>query len=110
MKLLLDENLSRLLVPALRATFPGTTHVLLEGLQQASDSVIWQFAAAQGFTIVTRDSDYYELALKRGYPPKVIWVRSGNASTRSVRRLLDDHRSNIEDFVADEPSACLQIY
>jgi predicted nuclease of predicted toxin-antitoxin system len=28
-KLLLDENISRRLVPLLQASFPGTTHVIL---------------------------------------------------------------------------------
>jgi len=37
MKLLLDENLSRRLVPFLQAASPGSTQVALEGLERASD-------------------------------------------------------------------------
>ncbi|MBA3596291.1 MAG: DUF5615 family PIN-like protein [Methylibium sp.] len=44
MKLLLDENLSRRIVPALQAAYPGTSQVVLEGLQQASDATVWQHA------------------------------------------------------------------
>ncbi|MBP6808741.1 MAG: DUF5615 family PIN-like protein [Chromatiaceae bacterium] len=37
MKLLLDENLSRRLVPFLQAAFPGSSQVVLEGLERAND-------------------------------------------------------------------------
>jgi hypothetical protein len=33
MKLLLDENLSRRIVPFLQSDFPGTTQVALEGIE-----------------------------------------------------------------------------
>lgn len=38
MKLLLDENISRRMLPILASAFPGSTHVVLEGLQQAGDA------------------------------------------------------------------------
>ncbi len=46
MKLLLDENLSRRIVPYLQAAFPGSSQVALLGLESKSDSEIWQYAAA----------------------------------------------------------------
>jgi predicted nuclease of predicted toxin-antitoxin system len=42
MKLLLDENLSRRIVPFLQTAFPGSTQIALLGLESASDSEIWQ--------------------------------------------------------------------
>ena len=45
MKLLLDENLSRRIIPFLQIAFPGSTQVALMGLESASDSEIWQYAA-----------------------------------------------------------------
>ena len=38
MKLLLDENLSRRVAALLDASFPGTTHVVLVGLERADDA------------------------------------------------------------------------
>jgi hypothetical protein len=38
MKLLLDENLSRRLVPFLQEAYPGSSQVVLLGLEQASDN------------------------------------------------------------------------
>ena len=56
MKLLLDENLSRRLVPFLQHDYPGSSPVVLLGLESASDIEAWQFAKDEGFVIVTRDA------------------------------------------------------
>ena len=42
MKLLLDENLSRRIVPFLQKNYPESTHVVLVGLERASDSELWE--------------------------------------------------------------------
>ena len=44
MKLLLDENLSRRLVPFLLTAYPESTQVVLVGLEAASDVQIWEYA------------------------------------------------------------------
>lgn len=41
MKLLLDENLSRRIVPFLQDGYPGSSQVVLEGLERADDHVVW---------------------------------------------------------------------
>jgi predicted nuclease of predicted toxin-antitoxin system len=74
-KLLFDENLSHRLVPRLLDLFPGSTHVSSHGLLQMADVAIWEFAKSEGYAIVTADSDFHELAIDRGQPPKVIWLR-----------------------------------
>ena len=63
MKLLLDENLSRRLVPFLLHDFPSSSHVVLLGLQSATDKEVWQHAKDNGFVVVTRDADFQELSL-----------------------------------------------
>ena len=75
MKLLLDENLSRRLVPRLADLFPESAHVSSLGLIQAPDSAVWEYAKSNGFAIVTADADFYELATALGHPPKVVWLR-----------------------------------
>jgi predicted nuclease of predicted toxin-antitoxin system len=76
MKLLLDENLSRRLVPFLQHDYPGSSRVVLLGLESASDTKVWQAAKDQDFVIVTRDADFEELSLVWGQPPKVIWLKT----------------------------------
>jgi predicted nuclease of predicted toxin-antitoxin system len=56
-KLLLDENLSRRLVPTLQAQFPGTSQVALLGLRQASDAQLCDCAALHGLVMCTKDDD-----------------------------------------------------
>jgi predicted nuclease of predicted toxin-antitoxin system len=60
-KLLLDENLSRRMVPFLQAPFPGSSHVALLGLERTPDKAIWDYAKANDFVIVTSDADFEEL-------------------------------------------------
>ena len=78
MKLLLDENLSLRLLPFLQHDYPGSSHVVMLGLEAATDSDVWQKAKDENFVIVTRDADFQELSLVWGHPPKVIWLKIPN--------------------------------
>jgi hypothetical protein len=49
MKLLLDENLSRRLVPFLQHDYPGISQVVLLGLESASDKDVWLKAKTDGY-------------------------------------------------------------
>jgi len=42
-----------------------------------------------------------------GYPPKVIWVRRGNASTAEIEAILRSHREAIERLDAEAELAVL---
>ena len=62
MKLLLDENLSRRLVPKLLDVFPGTIHVADVDMLRTPDPDIWLYATENDFTIITKDDDFLALA------------------------------------------------
>ncbi len=109
MKLLLDENLSRRLVPFLQHDFPGSTQVVLAGLESASDTVVWQLAKDQGYVIVTRDADFEELSLVWGQPPQVIWLKTKNPSRAATLKLLLGHREAIEQALLVRGQACVEI-
>lgn len=81
MKLLLDQNLSRNLTGRSRDVWPESVHVSALGLATVSDRAIWDYAAGHGYVIVSKDSDFRQLAFLHGPPPKVIWLRVGNATT-----------------------------
>ena len=75
MKLLFDANLSPKLVKRLADLFPGLMHVFDTGLMRFTpDAAIWEYAAQNGFTIVTTDADLVQLSRVRGFPPKVIRI------------------------------------
>jgi len=109
LKLLLDQNLSRRLLPELVALFPDSSHVQLEGLESASDVVVWQFALEHGFSIVTKDVDFLELQLIRGFPPKLVWLNCGNVPNMEVARKLTNHAEAIRAMLAVTDAGVVEI-
>lgn len=110
MKLLFDENLSFRMVASLNQAFPGTTQVKLENLEKISDMDLWQFAKRHGFILVTQDSDFHELSLLYGAPPKIIWLKCGNQSRGFLTELLIRNKLAIEQFAHSDEASCLEIY
>ena len=87
----------------LAADYPAAGHVRQFALHTATDREIWDFAANNGWTIVSKDGDFHQLSLLYGAPPKVIWLRVGNITTSEIAARLRLHKSDIETFLqADE--------
>ncbi len=85
----------------LTSEFPQISHVREHGLSSADDSAIWNFAKARGYTIVTKDRDFQQRSLLLGAPPKVIWLRVGNAGTDEIGKFLKFQKQAIQQFEAD---------
>lgn len=109
MKLLLDENLSRRIVPFLQAGYPGSTQVALVGLERSDDRVIWDYARQNGYIIVTRDADFEELSTLLGQPPHVIWIRLPNRSKTAILNLLTANRNMIVQALEEDHLACVEL-
>ena len=62
MKLLFDQNLAPGLARTLADLFPGSAHVIRLGLDAVDDHTLWTYAAAHTFMIVSKDSDFADLA------------------------------------------------
>ncbi len=92
MKLLLDENLSRRLVPFLQHDYPDTSQVVLLGMESATDKEVWQRAKADGYVIVTRDADFQELSLVWGQPPQVIRLKTPNQTRAATLTFMNPGR------------------
>jgi len=106
-KLLLDENLSRRLVRRIEDLFQGSAHVESQGLLQAPDKVLWEFAKGNGFPIVTANADFYELATTLGPPPKVIWLRGCDYPTAVAEKLIRGQAIRIAEFLNDPERAVI---
>jgi predicted nuclease of predicted toxin-antitoxin system len=109
MKLLLDENLSRRIVPFIQDTYPDSTQVALVGLEKMSDKMIRQYAIDHNYIITTKDADFYEMNLVYGQPPKIIWIKAGNQTKAAIINLLIDNKKIIEHFLLDEDKDCVEI-
>ncbi len=58
----------------LAVEYPDSRHVADLGLDTATDRAIWDYAGEHRFVIVSKDSDFRQLAFLLGPPPKAIWV------------------------------------
>lgn len=110
MKLLLDENLSVRLLPELIGFYPNSAHVSRVGLHHSNDREVWQFARKEGFWIVTKDADFYEMALLYGPPPKIVWLRCGNQKSEIILRKLIANKETLEAADQDDEKICVEIF
>jgi predicted nuclease of predicted toxin-antitoxin system len=55
---------------------------------EATDQSIWKVAKSDGYLIVSKDTDFNDLAILRGPPPKVINIALGNCTTQQVESHL----------------------
>ena len=51
------------------------------GLDAADDRTIRSYAAANGHVIVSKDEDFFYLAVNDPTGPQLVWVRLGNCRT-----------------------------
>ena len=110
MKLLFDHNLPPSLVRRLANLFPLSVHVYTVGLDRASDLEIREFAQVEGFTIVTKEADFSDLCVVRGFPPKIIWIRRGNCTVDDLEQLLSDQYEQIEALYGDPSIGVLTLF
>lgn len=110
MKLLFDENLSPKLVHKLAGIFPESAHVDRVGLGSEHDDEVWEYAKTHNFTIVSKDSDFHEKSLLKGFPPKVVWIRRGNCSIQQIETILRNHKEDIAKLDADDELAFLILF
>ena len=110
MKLLLDENISFRILKYIDFHFPGSAHVTNIKKGKLTDREIWNYAKLHNYVIVTYDEDFYEWQQLRDFPPFIIWLRFGNATTRYIADKLNRHKNDILKMVSDESKGVLEIY
>jgi predicted nuclease of predicted toxin-antitoxin system len=91
-KLLFDQNLSRRLVAMFSVEYPESSHVTEVGLERATDAEIWSHAGEHGFVIVSKDSDFRQLAFLYGPPPKALGEARQCHHDRDLRRVAEQLR------------------
>ena len=67
----------------------------------------WDYAKSNGFTIVSKDSDFEERIILSGSPPKLIWIRARNCTTAEVESLLRAAFSSVKRFIQEDEETCL---
>lgn len=108
-KLLFDNNISHRVIPRIADIFPDATHVMTEELDEASDTEVWEFAKQYRYTIVTKDSDFNDMAVFKGTPPKIIWIKIGNCKVSDIEIILKVNEKVIKLFLDEPESAIMEI-
>ena len=109
MKLLFDQNISFRVLRLLPDSFADCRHIRSVGLNDCDDKKIWQHAKQNGFTIVTFDADFFDISLLSGFPPKIIWFRTGNLTTSEIADSIILNYANIVSFINNPDQNCLEI-
>jgi predicted nuclease of predicted toxin-antitoxin system len=109
MKLLFDQNLSPRLPRLLADIYAESIHAREVGLRDADDLTIWQYAKAHGYAIVSKDSDFQQRSLLHGMPPKFIWLRVGNCTTKRIESLLRSYSAAMHTFDLDDSKSHLML-
>jgi predicted nuclease of predicted toxin-antitoxin system len=79
------------------------------GLDTTSDTEVWNFARDNDFVLVTKDADFSDMSLVRGFPPKVVWLRIGNCTTADIEALLRRHHAAIEQMGSNPSVGILSL-
>jgi predicted nuclease of predicted toxin-antitoxin system len=110
MKLLFDQNISFRILRLLPEDFADCRQVRSVGLNDCNDVEIWRFAKQNGFTVVTFDADFFDISVLRGFPPKIIWLRTGNLTTSDIVERIMLNSLNIASFIDNPDQSCLEIF
>jgi predicted nuclease of predicted toxin-antitoxin system len=99
-------------IKGIQDLFPLAKQLRELGLENYSDRSIWDFARKEDYTIVTFDSDFFDLNLILGTPPKIIWLRIGNATSEDIIQLFRQNFDLITEFLVNPDFSqlgCLEI-
>jgi predicted nuclease of predicted toxin-antitoxin system len=108
-KLLFDENFSDRIVRKIIDLYPESAHVKNLALNTTDDGIIWEYANKNNFSIISKDSDFYQRSLLYGHPPKFIYLRIGNSPTSNIVRILRDNFDTISQFAIGELESILVL-
>ena len=110
MKILLDQNISFKLVNKIKEIFDVVNHIKDFGLLDTKDIEIWNFAKNNNFSIISFDSDFFDLSLLYGHPPKIIWLRTFNQTSKNIEVMLNNFKYQIKEFLNEnDDNSCLEI-
>jgi predicted nuclease of predicted toxin-antitoxin system len=107
--LLFDQNISPRILKALSREFSNCQQVRFAGLENSSDFEIFLFARDNDFAVVTFDSDFVDLNAMHGTPPKIIYLNTGNLTTKSVSELIINNLLRISHYLNSESDDILEL-
>jgi len=109
MRLIADENISWRLKKLLPEwdILPSNE---IKPAQRLTDLLIWKFAKANQYHILTFDEDFSDIQNIFSYPPKIIWLRTGNITTTEIAVLPIKYEADIDHFTDSDELGIFEIY
>ena len=84
MRFLVDNQLPATLARFIAALGYECSHVLDVGLGQATDAEIGRHAEMRKMILISKDEDFFHLAVRSGASLRIVWVRVGNCRNRKL--------------------------
>ena len=104
-----DQNISHRILHFLDIRYYYSSTVKKEGLIDAQDKDIWEFAKQHSYIIVTQYSDFNDLNFLYGFPPKKNWLLTGNLTTKRIAQILDEYTIKISKFIEDKQYGSFEV-
>lgn len=96
---LVDENLPESLAHHLNRLGFNAAHVRRLNLGSTADENIWQFAIENSLVVVSKDSDFIDMALYTA-GARLLLLRVGNCSTDRLKDVMDKNSERIKLFLS----------
>ena len=97
MRFLVDQHLPPALARFLESAGHTAQHVREIGMKDAKDGAIWHHTVAHDMVMVSKDEDFYFLALSPGSTGRLVWVKIGNCRKPA---LIEKVRAQLAAIVA----------
>jgi predicted nuclease of predicted toxin-antitoxin system len=70
------------------------------GLRDADDADIFAKAKAAGAVLISKDSDFVDLAQRLGPPPQIVWLTCGNVTNARLKTVFARAWPNVAAMLA----------
>ena len=60
--------------------------------------------------IATHDEDFLNLLLSKGFPPKLILLRTGNLSSLAIAQIFQENWGEIQGFMDGDSLGVIEIF
>jgi predicted nuclease of predicted toxin-antitoxin system len=99
LKFIIDTQSPPALAASLNKKGIDATHVISYPMGEfTSDKEIIDIASKEERVIITKDSDFFDYYLLKGFPPAILWLRIGNIKNKDLIEIIDKQLNLIQSL------------
>lgn len=103
MNFLVDQQLPPAIARFLDSKGHPSRHVRDLGLSDVPDAIVWQYAVQHDMVLISKDEDFYYLAVAPEATGKLVWIRIGNCRKQT---LIQTFETQLDDILKAVDSGC----